>query len=172
MKNLLTLKHVIFLFFMVSAIALLHSCAVYNTPYSNYFKPVTVPEIVQMSKDKVPSRDIINEIKNSHSAYRLKASEYANLQKAGVSDSVVDYMQQTHLDMIRHDEQMQYPYYWGSPYGGYWYGLGYGWPYGYWGWNFGPTIIFRGGGYYGGHGYYRGHTGGYGGSHGGSHGRR
>ena len=172
MKNLLTLKHVIFLFFMVSAIAFLHSCAVYTTPYSNYFKPVTVPEIVQMSKDKVPSRDIINEIKNSHSAYRLKASEYANLQKAGVSDSVVDYMQKTHLDLIRHDERMQNSYYWGYPYGNYWYGLGYGWPYGYgyWGWNFGPTIIFRGGGYYGGHG--GGYYGGYGGGYRGSHGRR
>jgi hypothetical protein len=164
MKNLIPLKHVIFLFFVVSAVVLLQSCAVYNTPY--YFKPVTVSEIVQMSRDKMPSRDIINEIKNSHSAYNLKASEYAKLQKAGVSDSVVDYMQNTHLDMIRHDERMRNSYYWGSPYGDYWYGLGYGWPYGYWGWNFGPTIIFRGGGYYG------GHTGGYGGGHGASHGRR
>jgi hypothetical protein len=158
MKNLIKLKHVIFLFFMVSGITLLHSCAVY-TPY--YFKPVTVPDIVQMSKDKVPSKNIINEIKKSHTAYTLKASEYAKLQKSGVADSVVDYMQKTHLDMIRHNQQMQNSYYWGPGFGDYWYGPGFGWPYGYgyWGWNYGPSIIFRGGGYHGG-------------GHGGGHARR
>ncbi|HAH22777.1 MAG TPA: hypothetical protein DCL77_03270 [Prolixibacteraceae bacterium] len=145
---------------MVSGIALLQSCAV-NKPYS--FTPLTVPQIVQMSKDKVPSIDIINEIKKSHTAYDLKASEYAKLQKAGISDSVVNFMQETHLNLIRHDQQVQDSYYWNPGFGGYWYGPGYGWPYayGYWGLDFGPTIIFRGGG--GGH-----HHGGGGGHYGGN----
>lgn len=145
MKNLLKFKHVIFLFILVSGIALLHSCAVY-TPYS--FTPVTVPDIVKMSNEKVSSKNIISEIKKSHTAYTLKGSEYAKLQKAGVADSVVDYMQKTHLDMIRHNQRMQDSYYYGPAYGGYWYGPGFGWPYGngYWGWNYGPSIIFRGSG--------------------------
>lgn len=160
MKNLIKLNHLVFLFFMVSGIALLQSCAT-NRQYS--FTPVTVPEIVQMSQDKVPSKNIINEIKKSHTAYELKASEYAKLQKAGVPDSVVNYMQETHLNLIRHNQQVQDSYYWSPDYGGYWYGLGYGWPFGngYWGLDFGPTIIFRGGGGHyqgGGGGHYGGHN--------------
>jgi hypothetical protein len=163
MKNWLNLSRVIFLFMMVSVVALLHGCAVY-TPYN--FTPVTVPDIVKMSQEKVPAKNIIDEIRKSHTAYELKASEYAKLQQAGVADSVVNYMQETHIGMIRHNQQMQDSYYWG-PYGGYWYG---GWPYsywgspyGYWGWGSGPTFIFRGGGGYHGGGYHGG------GFHGGDH---
>jgi len=169
MKNPIKFKRAIILFFMVSGMALLHSCAV-SRPYN--FNPVTITEIVQMSKDKVPSNTIINEIKESHTAYTIKASEYAKLQKAGVADSVIDYMQKTHLDLIRHNEQLQNSYYWGPGYGYYWNGPGYGWPYryGYWGWNIGPTFIFRGGG---GHFYGGGYHGGvHRGSHGGGHARR
>ena len=148
MKNLIQINHLIFLFLMVSGIALLPGCAT-NKKYS--FTPVTVPHIVQMSKDKVSSKDIINEIKKSHTAYTLKASEYAKLQKAGVPDSVVNFMQETQLNMIRHDQQRQDAYYCDPGFGGYWDGTGFGWPYryGYWGFDFGPAIIFRGGG--GGH---------------------
>ena len=139
----MNLKHVIFLFILVSGGALLHSCAVYGPEV----KPVTLPDIVQMSKDKVSSKNIINEIKKSHTAYPLKASEYAKLQQQGVADSVVNYMLKTHIDLIQHNQQMQDSYYWSPWYGGYWYGgLGYGWPYGYWGWRMGPTIIHLNGG--------------------------
>lgn len=139
----MNLKHVIFLFILVSGGALLHSCAVYGPEV----KPVTLPDIVQMSKDKVSSKNIINEIKKSHTAYTLKASEYAKLQQQGVADSVVNYMLKTHIDLIEHNQQMQDSYYWSPWYGGYWYGgLGYGWPYGYWGWRMGPTIIHLNGG--------------------------
>jgi hypothetical protein len=150
MKNVIKLKHVIFLFIAASGIALLNSCVVYK-PYS--FTPVTVPDIIKMSNDKVPALDIINEIKKSHTAYTLKASEYVKLQQAGVADTVVNYMQKTHLDLIRNNQQAQDSYYMTPGYGGYWYGgywyggLGYGWPYyGYGGWGLYPNIIIRGGG--------------------------
>jgi hypothetical protein len=140
MKNLIKLRRVIFLFFMISGFALLHSCAVYTPSVA----PVTLPDIVRMSNDKVPSKDIINEIKKSHTAYTLKASEYAKLQQQGVADSVVNYMLKTHINLIRHNQQIQDSYYWSPWYGGYWYGgLGYGWPYGYWGWNMRSPIIIR-----------------------------
>ncbi len=160
MKKAIKLNQVILFSIVILCAALFQSCVVYQ-PYS--FTPVTVPDIVQMSKDKVSSQNIINEIKKSHTAYTLKANEYAKLQQAGVADSVVNYMQQTHLDLIRHKQQMQDSYYWAPGYGGYGYGgLGYGWPMGYWGWNLGPTILFRGGG-----GHFHG-----GGFHGGVRGRR
>jgi hypothetical protein len=159
MKNLRNIKQVILWFIVVSGFALLTGCAVYD-PYN--FKPVTVPEIVQMSKEKLPSKHIINEIKKSHTAYTLKASEYSKLQQEGVADSVVNYMEKTHLDLIRRNQQIQDSYYWSPWYGG-WYGsFGYGWPHGYWGWNIRPTIIYRGGGdnrgYHGGN-VYRGGNG-------------
>jgi len=144
MKTQIKVKHVILLAVLLASAGLFQSCVVYR-PYS--FTPVTVPDIVQMSKDKVSSQNIINEIKKSHTAYTLKANEYAKLQQAGVADSVVNYMQQTHINMIRNNQQAQDSYYWSPGYGGYWYGgLGYGWPLGYWGWNLGPTVVFRGGG--------------------------
>jgi hypothetical protein len=139
MKNLLNFKQMILLFILVSGSALFQGCAVNNSIET---KPVTLPDIVQMSKDKVPSKQIINEIKKSHTAYTLKASEYAKLQQQGVADSVVNYMQKTHIDLIRRNQQMQNSYYWSPWYGGYWNGgLGWGWPYGYRGWRMGPTII-------------------------------
>lgn len=165
MKKLLNLKHLIYLILIGSGILVLHSCAVY-TPYS--YTPVTVPEIVKMSQDKLPAKKIISEIKKSHTAYTLKASEYAKLQKEGVSDSVVNYMQDTHLKLVRHDQRMRDSYNWNPWYNNYWYGgLGYGWPYygyGYWGWNPSPIIIYGGGDHDGGF-----HGGGHGGFHGGGH---
>ena len=160
MKNWLNFRKLIFLFLVVSGTALLHSCVVYR-PYS--FTPLTVDDIVKMSKDKVTAKYIIDEIRKSHTAYTLQASEYAKLQQDGVADSVVNYMEKTHLDLVRNSQQTQDSYYVGPGYGGYWYGgLGYGWPYGYGSWNMAPTIVFRGGG-----SNYRG-----GGFRGGGHGRR
>jgi len=126
-------KQMIFLFILVFAGTLLHSCAV----YSPEVEPVTLPDIVQMSKDKVSSRNIINEIQKSHTAYTLKATEYSKLQQQGVADSVVNYMLNTHINLIRHKQQMQNSYYWSPWYGGYWHS----WPYGYWDWRMTPTII-------------------------------
>jgi len=137
MKNLLNLKHMIFLTVLVFGSALFQGCAVSGKIET---KPVTLPDIVQMSKDQMPSKYIINEIKKSHTAYTLKASEYAKLQQQGVADSVVNYMQKTHIDLIRRNQQMQNSYYWSPWYGNYWYG-GIGGSYGPWGWRVGPTII-------------------------------
>jgi hypothetical protein len=47
-----------------------------------------------MSKDGLSSRDIINEIRHSHTVYTLKADELAKLQNEGVQDSVINYMEQ------------------------------------------------------------------------------
>lgn len=134
----MNLKLVIFLFVLVSGGALLPSCAV----YSPEVKPVTLPDIVQMSKDSLWSKYIINEIRKSHTAYTLKASEYTKLQQQGVSDSVVNFMLKTHINLIRQNYQMRDSYYWYPGYPGYWYG-GFGWPYRYRGWNMRTPIILR-----------------------------
>jgi hypothetical protein len=156
-------KQLLFLILLGSGMLAFHSCAVY-TPYS--YTPVTVPDIVKMSQDKVPAKKIISDIKKSHTAYTLKASEYAKLQQEGVSDSVVNFMQETHLRLVRQNQRMQDSYY-GNPYGSWYGGWGYGWPYygyGYWGWNPSPIIIYRGGDHDGG---FRSHA--QGGFHGSGH---
>jgi hypothetical protein len=93
------------------------------------FKTVTVDQIVQMSKAGTPSDDIIKQIAESGTIYRLNASQLADLRQAGVSDQVINYMQQTYLDAVRRDQARQDMRYWAWGPGGYWYG---GVPYGWW----------------------------------------
>ena len=93
--------------------------------------PVSVSEILTLSKAGVPAPDIIRKIQTSGTVYRLPASELAQLKAQGVSDDVINYMQQTHLDAVRRDQG----YYYAPPFG-YW-----GYYYPYW-WDFpGPIIV-------------------------------
>ena len=107
------------------SLLLLAGCATTGT---YQFKTVTVDEILQMSKDKVPSDQIIKKIAESGTIYRLTASQLADLRQAGVSDEVINYMQQTYLDAMRRQQSREDLRYW-NPSGGYWYG---GVPYGWW----------------------------------------
>jgi hypothetical protein len=152
MKTLGKFHHLLVLLSISGSILLMQSCVVYQQSRE---PAVKVQDIIQMSKDGVSSKDIIHKIKSSHTGYTLKADQLAKLQKLGVSDSVINYMEQTHLNTVRRDAQIEGSYNWwpGWGWGGYYYGYPYyGWPYGYWGYNWGPTIIFRDGGHYGGHG--------------------
>jgi hypothetical protein len=158
MKNLMKFKNVIYLSFIVAGIVLLQGCTIYR-PYSAQL--VTVPDIVQMSKDGITSKDIIREIRKSHTVYGLKADQLAKLRDEGVQDSVINYMEKTHIDAIRQNQRMEDSYYWWPGYNRYLYdGFGFGWPYyGYLGWNWSPVIIYngRGGGIHGGfHGSFHG----------------
>jgi len=117
---------------------------VYNP---EHLATLPVSDVVQMSKDGVSSKAIIGEMRKSHSVYMLSADKLAKLKSEGVQDSVINYMQRTHLNAVRQEQRME-DFYYGYPY----YGFGYGWPYyGYWG--FGPSIIIhhRGPIYHGGY---------------------
>ncbi len=142
MKNLKKFKLVIYTFLIVTGVMLLQNCAVYN-PYKE--PPVTVSDVVQMSKDGVPSDDIIKEMRKSHTVYWLKADQLAKLRNEGVSDTVINYMEKTHIDAVRQNQALEDYNYWWPGWDGYYYGgPAFGWPYGYWNFNWGPTIIFRG----------------------------
>jgi hypothetical protein len=169
MKKLINQRSLLFLLLIVAGVAIIQSCVV-SYPYT-YYNPNQIPlsDIVRMSKNGLYSKDIIQEIKNSHSIYGIKADQFAKLRDAGVQDSVLNYMQITHMDAIRRDQQIADSYY-GWPYGyyggfgygwpyGYYGGFGFGWPYGYYGWGWGPAIIY--GGHYGYGGYHGGYHGGY-----------
>lgn len=94
----------------------------------------TVEEIVKLSKEKVPSSEIIKRMEESGAIYRLKASELAKLREQGVPDAVVDYMQQTYMEDIQRRSWMfrdPFPYPGVGPYGIYrpfgWHGWGPHW---------------------------------------------
>jgi hypothetical protein len=182
MKNFIRFKHLIWLFFAGAFSMLFQSCIVYNPynlsgRYNAYDQPsLPVSDILQMSKDGASSKDIIKEIRKSHTVYWLKADQLAKLRDDGVQDSVINYMEKTHIDAVSRNQRLADSYYWWPGSDGYLYeGLGYGWPYyTYWGWNLGSAILFSGRFGYGGgfHGGYRGGFHGGGVIHGGGGSRR
>jgi hypothetical protein len=91
-------------------------------------KPVTVGAIIQMSKEGVPAKSIVQKMRDSDTVYRLSASELARLHKQGVADRVLNYMQHTYLKAVRSEQRLQDWNYWSMGPDGYWYG---GWPYGW-----------------------------------------
>ena len=66
--------------------------------------PVTVKEIVEMSEAGLPPETIINNIQQSHTVYRIQASQLVQLKEMGVSDEVINYMQQTYIDAARQNQ--------------------------------------------------------------------
>ena len=66
--------------------------------------PVTVKEIVEMTKAGIPPEIIIDKMKQSRTVYRLKASQLVQLKEMGVSDEVINYMQQTYVEAARQDQ--------------------------------------------------------------------
>ncbi len=81
--------------------------------------PLSVSQVVELSREGVPSTDIINRMKASRATYPLQASDLARLRNEGVSDPVIDYMQQTYLTEARREQELQdrelWPGYWGPP---------------------------------------------------------
>jgi hypothetical protein len=89
---------------------------------------VTVGQIIKMSHEGLPPRDIIKLMQDSGTAYRLSASQLADLRQKGVSDAVINYMQQTYLNAVRENQVRQDPAYWYLGPDGYYYsGPPYGW---------------------------------------------
>ncbi len=66
--------------------------------------PVTVQEVVEMTEAGLPPQIIINKIQESHTVYRLQASQLVQLKDMGVSDEVINYMQQTYIDAVRQNQ--------------------------------------------------------------------
>ena len=91
--------------------------------------PVTVGDIVKMSREGVAPDDIIARMRDSGTVYRLRASQFADLKVRGVPDKVIDYMQQTYVNAVRKDQRYEDWQNWSFNNDGYWYGgFPYGWP--------------------------------------------
>ena len=104
---------------------LLAGCASYPAGTRS---PVTVPQIIEMSRDQVPAYEIVKGIHGSGTVYRLNAAQIANLREQGVSDPVINYMQRTYLEAVRRQHQLEDWDHW-TEVDGWWYGgRPYGWP--------------------------------------------
>jgi hypothetical protein len=107
---------------MLTAVLLLSACAM-----APRRPPLGIEEIVQMSQQGVTPESIIGQMQESRAVYRLPASELVKLKARGVSDAVLDYMQQTYLE-----DERRWAYYQAGPYWG---------PYGYYGYWWGPPPV-------------------------------
>jgi hypothetical protein len=64
--------------------------------------PVMVSEVILMSKEEAcPLRPSLKKC-----ATRLTAAQLAHLHGRGVSDSVIDYMQQSYLEAVRREQNL------------------------------------------------------------------
>lgn len=95
--------------------------------------PVTVPEVVQMSKAGVAVETLLQKMRDSETTYRLTASQLVDLHEEGVPNAVLDYMQETYLAAVRRDQALEDWRNWTWAGDGYWYGgRPYGWPRPWW----------------------------------------
>lgn len=106
---------------------------------------LSIGDIKALAHSHVNDGVTLRYLRNNETVYNLSAADVDGLRKAGVSDSIIDYM----LDSSR-------LYYQGYGYPGVDFGFGfdpfwYGYPYGYYGGGY-----YRGGGYYHGGGHYHG----------------
>jgi hypothetical protein len=128
---------------LLICMTLLGGCATLGVEQST--PPVTVSEVIQMSKQGVPADTILDNMRESQTVYRPTASQLAQLRDQGVANQVIDYMQQTYLNAVRYDQSLENWDYWSLGTDGFWYGGPYyGWPpnwwirdYGYSGWQVG-----------------------------------
>lgn len=138
MKKSKILKRILYVSMAGAGMLFIQGCVVYqgyNIP------PVTVSDILQMTKDSVPPDQIIEKIKESNTVYRLTAEQLAQLSKDGVSPQVLNYMEETHLEAVRQNQQLEDWNYWWPGWDGYWYGgPAFGWPPYYWNYNWGYEV--------------------------------
>ena len=85
-------------------------------------EPVTVPQVISMVKEGIPTDDIIADMKASGTVYRLKATQLARLEKEGVPGKIINYMQQTYLDAVNQESRYRGWGYWSREDDFCWYG--------------------------------------------------
>jgi hypothetical protein len=70
-------------------------------------EPVTVGQVIEMSKEGMPAETIVNKMRDSEAVYRLTAAQLADLHDQGVADPVLDYMQRTYIEEERREQSRQ-----------------------------------------------------------------
>jgi len=101
---------------VLAALVLVSGCATLSGP-----PMLTREDVVRMSKAGGPPQVIIDRLRNTGTVIPLTASDIVQLHQAGVSQEVLDYMQQAQFAEMRRREGMlygMYPYPYYSPFYG------------------------------------------------------
>ena len=85
----------------LNAITLLSGCATLGAN-----PPVTVSEVIQMTKEGVTPETIVKTMRDSGTVYWLTAAQLVQLHDQGVADPVIDYMQQTYLNAVSREQSL------------------------------------------------------------------
>ena len=89
--------------------------------------PVTVREIVLLSKHGVPPEQIIAKMRRGGTIYKLSDAQYADIRKQGVTPVVISYMQASYAEAVREFPKLasdQYLDCWSLGFDGVWYAGG------------------------------------------------
>lgn len=101
-KNLLLWKCPALIFLVWAT--LLSGCATFGFKQP---EPVTVGQIIEMSKEGVPTETIVKKMRDSNTVYRFTAAQLAGLHDLGIADPVLDYMQQTYIEAERRQQSAE-----------------------------------------------------------------
>jgi hypothetical protein len=85
----------------LSCVTLLSGCATFGFKQP---EPVTVGQVIQMSKEGVPPEAIVKKMRDSETVYRFTAAQLAELHDLGIADPVLDYMQRTYIEAERREQ--------------------------------------------------------------------
>ena len=85
----------------LTCVTLLSGCAALGFKQP---EPVTVGQVIEMSKEGVPAEAIVRKMRDSETVYRLTAAQLAELHDMGIPDPVLDYMQQTYIEAERREQ--------------------------------------------------------------------
>jgi hypothetical protein len=63
-------------------------------------QPLAIAEAVKMSQSGTPPEEVIQRIRDSKTTYALRGSDFGKLKAVGVSDRVLDYLQQSFVNDV------------------------------------------------------------------------
>src|SRR5262245_61162946 len=86
---------------LLSCVVLFGGCATLGFKQP---EPVTVGQVIQMTKEGVPADKIVSKMRDSETVYRLSATQLAELHDEGIADQVLNYMQQTYIEAERRQQ--------------------------------------------------------------------
>src|SRR6266478_7278591 len=69
--------------------------------------PITIGDVISMSKAHTTDQEIITHIETSQTVFRLSADQVGFLRTEGVSDPVVNYMMETYPRWVAAQQQRQ-----------------------------------------------------------------
>ena len=75
-------------------------CVVALSASAAFASPLPISEVVRMSGSGARPRDVIERLRVSQTSYALRGSDFGKLKVAGVSDEVLDYLQQSFVSDV------------------------------------------------------------------------